>query len=49
MYANYYFADLTRRERELLEMVLLEEMEIQTWFAVTYSCIIGGEVLLTLQ
>jgi hypothetical protein len=49
MYANYYFADLSRRERELLEMILLEEMEIQTWFAITYSCIVGEEIFLSLQ
>jgi hypothetical protein len=49
MYSNFYFADLSRHERELLEMILLEEMEIQAWFAVTYSCIMGEEILLTLQ
>jgi len=49
MYTNFYFASLSRREKELLEMILLEEMEIQTWYTVTYSCIIGGELFLTLQ
>ncbi len=49
MYTNYYFADLSRREREMLEMILLEEMEIQSWFAVTVSDLLGEEVILTLQ
>jgi hypothetical protein len=49
MYSNFYFADLSRHERELLEMILLEEMEIQSWYAVAYSCIMGEEIFLTLQ
>ncbi len=49
MYTNYYFADLSRREREMLEMILLEEMELQSWFAVTVSDLLGEEVILTLQ
>ncbi len=49
MYTNYYFAALSRRERELLEMILLEEMDIQAWFTVTYSVVMGGEIFLTLQ
>jgi len=49
MYTNYYFAALSRRERELLEMILLEELDVQAWFAVTYSVLLGEEVFLTLQ
>lgn len=49
MYFNYYFAHLSSAERELLEMILLEEMEIQAWFTVTYSNILGEEIFLTLQ
>jgi len=49
MYLNYYFANLSSAERELLEMILLEEMEIQAWFSVAYSTILNGEILLTLQ
>jgi hypothetical protein len=49
MYTNYYFSAISRRERELLEMVLLEEMDIQSWFAVAYCGTFGGEILLTLQ
>ncbi len=49
MDSNYYFARLSRSEREFLEALLLEEMDIQTWFAVTYSSMISGEIILTLQ
>ncbi len=49
MYTNYYFAALSRRERELLEMILLEEMDNQTWFSVACVPVLGGEILLTLQ
>jgi len=49
MYTNYYFAALSRRERELLEMILLEEMDNQAWFTVACCPILGGEIFLTLQ
>ena len=49
MYLNYYFANLSSAERELLEMILLEEMEIQAWFSVTFSSMLGEEIFLTLQ
>ncbi len=49
MDSNYYFARLSRSEREFLEALLLEEMDIQTWFAVTYSSLFSGEIILTLQ
>ena len=46
---KYQFAELSRTEREYLEMVLLEEMDMQTWFSVVYTDLIDGEVLVTLQ
>ena len=49
MYMNYFFANLSSSERELLEMILLEEMDIQTWFTVTFSSMIGEEIFITLQ
>ncbi len=49
MNTNYYFARLSRSEREFLEALMMEELEIQTWFAVTYSSFISGEIVLTLQ
>jgi len=49
MKINYSFPRLSQMEREYLEMVLLEEMEMQSWFAVTYSRAFGGELFLMLQ
>ncbi len=43
------FSRLTREEREYLSYVLLEEMEMQAWFSVAVSDILGGEILLMLQ
>jgi hypothetical protein len=49
MKINYSFPRLSQNEREYLEMVLLEEMEMQNWFAVTSSKAFGGELILMLQ
>jgi len=49
MKINYSFPRLTQVEREYLEMVLLEEMEMQNWFAVSYSKALRGELFLILQ
>ncbi len=49
MKVRYTFARLSRSEREFLEAVLLEEMEYQTWYAVSYSKSMQGEILLMLQ
>jgi hypothetical protein len=49
MRIQYRFARLSKDERELHEMVLLEEIDMQSWFSVSYSCIFGREVFLHLQ
>jgi hypothetical protein len=49
MKKHYFFQALSRAERERLEYVLLEEMDIQMWYAVTVCRTIGGELFLTLQ
>ncbi len=43
------FARLSNSEMEFLEMVLLEEMERQVWFAVSFSELFGVEFFLPLQ
>ncbi len=43
------FARLSNSEMEFLEMVLLEEMERQVWYAVSYSDLFGVEIFLPLQ
>ena len=45
----YHFAELSKGEREYLEMVLLEEIDIQSWYSITYSSIFGEELFLTVQ
>ena len=49
MRIQYRFAKLSRDERELLEMVLLEEMDMQHWFTVAWSMTIGRELFLSLN
>jgi len=49
MKLHYYFRHLSRAERELLESVLMEELEAQTWYGVAWSALLGGETLITLQ
>ena len=49
MKIQYRFAKLSRDERELLEMVLLEEMDMQRWFTVAYSTAFGREFFLSLN
>ena len=49
MRIQYRFVKLSKDERELLEMVLLEEMDIQRWFTIAYSTEIGRELFLSLN
>ncbi len=49
MKAYYRFGKLSRSEREFLEMVLLEEMDRQIWYAVSFSTTFGKEIFLPLQ
>ncbi|MFN0158670.1 MAG: hypothetical protein ACKVRP_11450 [Bacteroidota bacterium] len=49
MRMQYRFSPLSKEERELFETILLEEMDAQSWFAVTFSSIFGEEVFITIQ
>jgi len=49
MKIQYRFARLSKDERELLEMVLLEEMDLQRWFTVACSSILNIEFILTIN
>lgn len=49
MKIQYRLRNLPRFEQELIAMVMFEEIELQKWFAVTCSTLMGQEVLLTLQ
>jgi hypothetical protein len=49
MKKQYRFGELSKGEREYHEMILMEEIEVQSWYAITYSSIFGEEVFLTIQ
>ncbi len=46
---RYQFAELSKQDKEFHEMVLLEEVDMQSWYAVAYSTILGQETFLALQ
>ena len=49
MKTSFGFENLSQEEREAIEQILLEEMEMQQWDAITYSPILGEEIILPLQ
>jgi len=49
MNMNYHFGELSREEKEYHEMILLEEIDLQSWYGIAYSNIFGEEVFLTIQ
>lgn len=46
---HYSQKPLTEREWREIEAILLDEMEIQEWYGVTFAPSLGGEILLTIQ
>lgn len=46
---KYRFSELSKGEREFLEMILMEEIDVQAWYALTYSCIMSEEVFMCIQ
>ena len=49
MRMKYRFVQLSKNEQELLEMILMDEIDLQAWYTVTYSGIFGEEILLAIQ
>lgn len=49
MKMNYHFGELSSEEKEYHEMILLEEIDLQSWYAIAYSSILGEEIFLTIQ
>ena len=49
MKMQYRFAELSKEEKEYHEMILLEEIDVQAWYAITYSKIFNEEVFITVQ
>jgi hypothetical protein len=46
---RFYSGHLSKEQREALEQILLEEMEVQIWYGISWSTLLGGEVFLNLQ
>ena len=46
---RYQFAELSKQDKEFHEMVLFEELDMQSWYALAYSTTFGEEVFLPLQ
>ena len=49
MRINYYPASLPLEERQLFNIMLDVELEMQSWFAVAFSDTLSEEIILTLQ
>ena len=49
MKKEYRFVALSKLEREYHELVLIEEVDIQAWYAITYCSIFGEEILVIVQ
>ena len=49
MKKQYRFVELSKGEREFHEMILMEEIEVQSWYAITYSSLFGEEIFLSVQ
>ena len=45
----YRVRKLTLDERRMAEQVLLEQIEVQRWYAVRFLASMGSEIVLTLQ
>jgi len=49
MRKRYTFAHFSRWEREIMESILMEQIELQTWFSTAWSELMGVETIITLQ
>jgi hypothetical protein len=49
MKKRYSQARLSARERAFLELVLLEELDMQSWFAVLCSSLVSEEFVICIQ
>ena len=49
MKIRYFFERLSREQKAALEAVLLEEIDIQGWYTVSVSSLMGGEIVIPVQ
>ena len=44
-----YFGRMSRGQRQALEMILQEEIDVQLWYAITYSRLMHEEIFIAVQ
>jgi hypothetical protein len=49
MKRHYFFRHMSKSERRLLQTVLMEELQIQSWYAIAWSTMLGGETIVNVQ
>ena len=49
MRKEYRFHQLSREQREFWEMILMEEIDTQAWYAIACSAIMKEEIVLCAQ
>ena len=49
MRIKYYPSRLSYREQAILEMVLIEELDVQSWFTVACSNVLQEEFVIVIQ
>ena len=49
MKRHYFFRHMSKSERKFLQSVLMEELQIQSWYAITWSALLGGETIVNVQ
>jgi len=49
MKRTYQFGRLSKGQKEYYEMILLEEIDMQSWYAIAYRDLLAGEIFLTVQ
>ena len=49
MKTSFGFENLSQEEREAMEQLVLDEMEMQEWDSITYSVILDEEIILARQ
>jgi len=49
MQRHFSTRPLTDEEWEEIEAVLLDEIEIQAWYSVTFDSVLGGELVIPIQ
>jgi len=49
MKIRYTFPDLSEEDRELHQVVLVEEIQLQAWYAILCSSLLHEEIILPVQ